>query len=103
MVYIGDPRRDAVDPDNYQYESSCPICTRVKSALLQRLEHTRALEQAVEALRPDMSLLPIGEHWNPAIAQPQPLQQPIVRQKAKAFTYHEVRSQSGIQDVRGCC
>ena len=85
MVNIGDPRRDAVDPDNYQYESSCPICTRVKSALFQRLEHTRALEQAVEALQPDLPLLPIGEHWNPAIAQPQPLQQPIARQKVKAF------------------
>ena len=42
-----DPRRDAVDPNSYQYESSCPICTRVKSALFRHLDHTRALELAV--------------------------------------------------------
>ena len=85
-VNIGDPRRDKMDPDNYQYESSCLICTCVKYALFQRLEHTtRALEKAANTLRPELSLPPIGEHWNASIAQLQPLPQPIARQMAKAF------------------
>ena len=79
------PRHDAVDPNRYQYELSCPICTRVRSALFQHLEHTRDLDLAVGALQPDMPLLPVGECWNPAIARPQPFQQPIVRQKVKAY------------------
>ena len=79
------PRHDAVDPNSYQNESSCPICTRVRSALLQRLEHTRDLELAVGALQPDMPLILVGECWNPAIARPKPFQQPIARQKVKAY------------------
>ena len=81
----GTPCRDVVDPDNYQYETSCPICTRVKSALFQRLDHTLALEHAVEALHPDMPLLPIGEHWDPVITPPQPIQLPVARPKVKAY------------------
>ena len=85
------PCRDVVYPGEYQYDTPCPICTRVNSALFQRLEHNLALERAVEALHPDMPLLQIGEHWNPAIPQPQLIQQaqvprdPVARPKVKAY------------------
>ena len=85
LVDIANPRHDAVDPDNYLYESACPICTRIKSALFRRLDHTRALELAVGALQPDLPLPQIGEHWDPPLAQLQPLQQPAATQKVKAF------------------
>ena len=91
VVNPGDSRRDVVNPDDYQYETPCPICTRVKSALFQHLDHNFALERAVEALHPDMPLLPIGEHWNPAIPPLQPVQQaqvqqePVARPKVKAY------------------
>ena len=85
LVDIANPRQDAVDPDNYRHESACPICTRIKSALFRRLEHTRALEKAVGALQAELPLLPMGEHWNPLILQPRPLQQPTPTQKVKAY------------------
>ena len=85
LVDIANPRQDAVDPNNYRYETACPICTHIKSAVFRRLDHTQALENAVRALHPDLPLLPMGEHWNPLILQPRPLQQPTPTQKVKAY------------------
>ena len=85
------PCHDVVLPGEFRYHSPCPICSRVKSALFQGLEHNRALELAVEALHPDTPLLAMGEHWNPTIPPPLPIQQPLVlrdsvaRPKVKAY------------------
>ena len=56
-----------------------------------RTYSNRALELAVEVLHPDMPLLPMGEHWNPTIPQPLPVQhppvqrEPVARPKVKAY------------------
>ena len=69
---------------------SCSICERVRSALFQGIERDRAMEIAVEALKPDMPGLPMGGHWDPRVApppvaaRPQVPHDPNVRPKVKA-------------------
>ena len=85
------PCRDEVLPGELHDASPCPICQRVRSALFQGLEHNRALELAVEALHPDMPGLAMGEHWDPMVPPPSPIQRPpvqcdpVAKPKVKAY------------------
>ena len=85
------PCRDVVLPGELHDASPCPICSRVRPALFQGLEHNRALELAVEALHPDMPGLAMGEHWDPTVPPLLPIQHPpvqrdpVAKPKVKAY------------------
>ena len=76
--------------DDGSGRKSCPICLRVKSALHQQLAHDHALEQAVNALDPNMPELPVGAQWFPGLQAVAPQQIPRAapdprQQKARAY------------------
>ena len=89
------PCRDVVLPGELHDASPCPICSRARSALFQGLEHNRVLELAVEALHPACPGLAIGEHWDPTVPTPLPIQRPPVQRdpvaKPKVKAYVRVR------------
>ena len=91
----GGPCYGIRDVDDGSGRNSCPICLRVKSALHQQLVHGHALEQAVNALDPNMPELPIGAHWIPGLQAVSPQQIPRAapdpsQQRARAYVRNEL-------------